>query len=99
MTNEAHGFNRAVGYSNAQALNALGSEDAISITSDGGRLIWRVTEGEGWKPGSTITFWWQSTLPPVGPADAYEIEVDGTLASGNGPYPGKSYSAAQGCEG
>ena len=94
MTNEAHGFNRAVGYSNAQALNALGSEDAISITSDGGRLIWRVTEGEGWKPGSTITFWWQSTLPPAGPSDAYLLEIDGNQAAAKGPFPAEEKPAA-----
>ena len=95
MTNEAHGFNRAVGYSNAQALNALGSEDAISITSDGGRLIWRVTEGEGWKPGSTITFWWQSTLPPAGPSDAYLLEIDGNQAAAKGPFPAEEKPAAE----
>ena len=86
-TNKAHGFNRAVGYSNAQALDALGSEDAISITSDDGHLIWRVVEGDGWKPGSTLTFWWQSTLPPAGPADAYLLEVDGNQAMAAGPFP------------
>ncbi|MAW89627.1 MAG: hypothetical protein CL575_08835 [Altererythrobacter sp.] len=95
MTNEAHGFNRAVGYSNAQALNALGSEDAISITSDGGRLIWRVTEGEGWKPGSTITFWWQSTLPPAGPSDAYLLEIDGNQAAAKGPFPTEEKPASE----
>ena len=95
MTNEAHGFNRAVGYSNAQAMNALGSEDAISITSDGGRLIWRVTEGEGWKPGSTITFWWQSTLPPAGPSDAYLLEIDGNQAAAKGPFPAEEKPAAE----
>ncbi|GAB5350852.1 hypothetical protein [Qipengyuania sp. 483] len=95
MTNEAHGFNRAVGYSNAQALNALGSEDAISITSDGGRLIWRVTQGEGWKPGSTITFWWQSTLPPAGPSDAYLLEIDGNQAAAKGPFPTEEKPAAE----
>ena len=94
MTQEAHGFNRAVGYSNAQALEALGNEDAISITSDGGRLIWRVTQGEGWKPGSTITFWWQSTLPPAGPADAYLLEIDGNQAKAKGPFPAEEKPAA-----
>lgn len=95
MTQEAHGFNRAVGYSNAQALEALGNEDAISITSDGGRLIWRVTQGEGWKPGSTITFWWQSTLPPAGPADAYLLEIDGNQAAAKGPFPAEEKPAAE----
>lgn len=90
---QAHGFNRAVGYSNAQALEALGNEDAISITSDDGRIIWRVTEGQGWKPGTTLTFWWQSTLPPDGPADAYLLEVDGNQAVAKGPFPAEEKPA------
>ena len=93
MTQKAHGFNRAVGYSNAQALDALGSEDAISITSDDGRLIWRVVQGDGWKPGSTLTFWWQSTLPPAGPADTYLLEVDGNQAVAKGPFPAEEKPA------
>lgn len=93
MTQKAHGFNRAVGYSNSQAVDALGNEDAISITSDDGRLIWRVVEGDGWKPGSTLTFWWQSTLPPAGPADAYLLEVDGNQAVAKGPFPAEEKPA------
>ncbi|MBX7540785.1 hypothetical protein K3178_07175 [Qipengyuania sp. GH29] len=98
MTQKAHGFNAAVGYSVAQALEALGGEDAISITSDDGRLIWRVVEGDGWKPGTTLTFWWQSTLPPAGPADAYLLEVDGNQALAKGPFPAEEdgRNAAQG---
>ena len=96
MTQKAHGFNRAVGYSNAQALEALGGEDAISITSDDGRLIWRVVQGDGWKPGSTLTFWWQSTLPPAGPADAYLLEVDGNQAVAKGPFPAEEKPAEDG---
>ena len=93
-TEKAHGFNAAVGYSSAQALDALGSEDAIAITSDDGRLIWRVVEGGGWQPGSTITFWWQSTLPPAGPADAYLLEVEGSQSIARGPYPAEEKSPA-----
>ena len=94
-TEKAHGFNRAVGYSVAQALEALGGEDAIAITVDDGRLIWRVVEGGGWKPGTTLTFWWQSTLPPAGPAEAYLIEVDGNQASALGPFPAKEKPAGE----
>lgn len=94
MTENAHGFTRAVGYSTAQALAALGSEDAISITSDDGRIIWRVVEGDGWKPGTTISFWWQSTLPPAGPADAYLLEIDGNQAIAKGPFPAEEKPVA-----
>lgn len=95
MTENAHGFTRAVGYSTAQALAALGSEDAISITSDDGRIIWRVVEGDGWKPGTTISFWWQSTLPPAGPADAYLLEIDGNQAIAKGPFPAEEKPVAE----
>lgn len=86
-TERVHGFNGAVGYSNAQAMEALGSEDAIAITIDDGHLIWRVVEGQGWAPGTTLTFWWQSTLPPDGPSDAYLLEVEGNQAIARGPFP------------
>ena len=92
-TQKAHGFNRAVGYSTAQALEALGDEDAIGITSDDGRIIWRVTRGDGWQPGTTLTFWWQSTLPPAGPADAYLLEVDGNQTAATGPFPAEEEPA------
>lgn len=91
-TERAHGFNRAVGYSNAEAMAALGSEDAISIISDDGRIIWRVTQGS-WEPGSSLTFWWQSTQPPAGPADAYLLEVDGNQAVAKGPFPAEEKPA------
>ena len=95
MTQQAHGFTRAVGYSTKQAVEALGGEDAISITSDDGRIIWRVVEGDGWKPGTTISFWWQSTLPPAGPADAYLLEIDGNQAIASGPFPAEENPVAE----
>jgi hypothetical protein len=65
----------------------LGASDAIQVSSDSGQIIWRVTEGSGWKPGMPVTFWWQSTTPPDGPADAYSLEVNGMTASAKGPFP------------
>ena len=82
----ADGFNAAVGYSSTEAQAALGNADAISITSENGQLVWRATEGK-WKPGSTITFWWQSTLPPAPPTDSYLLEIDGNQAIARGPFP------------
>lgn len=81
------GFNQSVGYSTAEAEATLGDPDAISITNDSGSLIWRVSRGSGWKPGGTMTFWWQSTAPPQGPAEAYLLEVDGNQAIATGPFP------------
>ena len=86
-TRAAAGFNRAVGYSREQAEAALGAADAITVTADGGQLIWRVTKSEGWKPGAPITFWWQSTLPPAGPDEAYLVEIDGNQTTASGPFP------------
>lgn len=86
-TRAASGFNAAVGYSSADALKVLGSADAISITSESGQLVWRLTEGK-WRPGGTLTFWWQSTKAPTGPADAYLLEIEGNQAVARGPFPG-----------
>ena len=86
-TRAAAGFNGALGYSQAEALAALGSEDAIKVSNDGGRLIWQVAPDARWKPGSTITFWWQSTEPPAGPQDAYLVEVEGNQTAASGPFP------------
>ena len=87
MTQAAQGFNRSVGYSRAQAEAALGAGDAIQVSSDSVQIIWRVTAGSGWKPGMPVTFWWQSTTPPEGPAGAYSLEVNGMTASAKGPFP------------
>ena len=87
MTQAAQGFNRSVGYSRGQAETALGASDAIQVSSDSGQIIWRVTAGSGWKPGMPVTFWWQSTTPPEGPAEAYSLEVNGMTARAKGPFP------------
>jgi hypothetical protein len=49
--------------------------------------VWRVVGGDGWKAGETITFYWQSTLAPEGPREAYQFEAEGTSAQGSGPFP------------
>ena len=83
----ATGFNQAVGYSTAEAEAALGDPDAISITNDNGSLIWRVVRGSGWKPGGTVTLWWQSTTAPQGPAEAHLFKLDGQQVATTGAYP------------
>jgi len=84
---KAAGFNQSVGFSTAEAEATLGDPDAISISNDNGSLIWRVARGPGWKPGGTMTFWWQSTLPPQGPAEAYLLELAGNQVIATGPFP------------
>jgi hypothetical protein len=85
----APGFANGVGYDNAQAAAALGSSGEIDVSADNGALVWRVIGGDGWKAGEPITFYWQSTLPPVGTDDAYLVESDGSVAIGSGPFPPK----------
>lgn len=102
MIRPARGFTGAVGYSKGEAEAAIGEKADIVVTCDEGALAWTVSAGDGgdqWQAREPITFWWQSTVPPAGPADAYELQVDGTLASGNGPYPGQAEGAATGCKG
>lgn len=96
MTRPATGFNRSVGYSRAQAEAALGQADAITVTVDAEEIIWRVTDGSGWTPGRSLTVWWQSTVPPEGPADAYSLEVQGMTASATGPFPPAENSVERG---
>jgi hypothetical protein len=91
----AAGFANAVGYDEAQAAAALGPDGQIDVAADNGALVWRVIGGDGWKAGEPITFYWQSTLPPTGAADAYLIETDGSVAIGSGPFPAKEKPVAQ----
>ena len=80
-------FNGAVGFARAGALAALGVDDALTVTLDQGQMIWRVTGGNGWKPGLPITLWWQSTRAPAKPSPAYRIEYGGKRADVTAPFP------------
>ena len=90
----AGGFANALGYDNAQAAAALGSNGEIDVAADNGALVWRVIGGDGWKAGEPITFYWQSTLPPAGRAEAYMVETDGSVAIGSGPFPEENAAEA-----
>jgi hypothetical protein len=48
-----------------------------------------VIGGDRWKAGEPITFYWQSTEPPAGKAQAYLVETDGSVAIGSGPFPAR----------
>ncbi len=100
MTRAAHGFTGKVGYSKAEAASAVGDKVDVVITCVDGGLAWTVSAGDGgnqWEQAEPITFFWQSTLPPAGPADAYAIEANTVLASGPGPYPAASETATNAC--
>jgi len=86
----APGFANAIGYSREQAAEALGEDGDIKVQSEAGRLIWRVTAGDGWMPGETLTFFWQSTLPPAGPQVAYRLEGEGLGGEATGPFPAEA---------
>lgn len=86
-TAPAAGFEGAVGYSLEQAADALGSEDAIAVTLEDGRITWRVAGGQRWLPGKPITVWWQSTRPPAGIAPAYDLAIGTDTARVSVPTP------------
>lgn len=87
MIRPAAGFNGAVGFDRAEAAAALGAEEALTVTLDQNRIIWRVTGGSGWKGGKPITLWWQSTSPPQKPAPAYRLEYGGRQADIPAAFP------------
>ena len=100
MTRPATGFTGTAGYSKAEAMAAVGAKADVVITCDEGALVWTVNGGDGgdqWEQGEPLTFWWQSTVPPAGPANAYSVEANYTQASGDGPYPGNANGAANFC--
>lgn len=87
---KATGFTGSIGYDYAQAEKALGEDGEIRVEDDNGTLVWRVVGGDGWQTGEPITFFWQSTLPPEGPAEAYSFRADEKIAMASGPFPPKA---------
>ena len=83
----APGFTFGIGYDEEQALESLGEDYEIRTEIEEGALIWRVAAGDGWMPGETLTFYWRSTEPPAGPAQAYRLEADGLDGIATGPFP------------
>ena len=86
---QASGFTGAIGYDFEQAAEALGPDGIIRVQDDNGTLVWRVLGGDGWHTGEPITFFWQSTLPPDGAAEAYSLRADEKIAMASGPFPPK----------
>lgn len=83
----ATGFANTIGFSREQAEAALGEGYRIGVSTDNGQLLWRIETGDGWVAGEEITFFWQSELPPEGPAEAYEVETAEGRARATGPWP------------
>lgn len=86
----AEGFNAAgsvAGFSFSEAASALGTPGAISIEHlNDGSLAWTISTDD-WDTGEPITFFWQTTQPPIGPGGIYSISNGITSGSGNGPLP------------
>ena len=100
MTMPSHGFTGRAGYSFAEAGGALGPVGAVVISCHEQGIAWTVEEGDGgdqWGQAEPITFFWQSTLPPAGPSEAYEVFANYTAATGPGPYPAASETATNAC--
>lgn len=100
MTMPSHGFTGVAGYSMAEAAGALGDIGEIYITCHEQGISWTVEEGDGgdqWAQAEPITFFWQSTLPPAGPANAYEVFANYAAASGSGPYPSADETVTNAC--
>ena len=92
---------RGAGYSKAEALAAVGAKVDVVVTCHEDGLAWTVSAGDGgnqWEQAEPLTFYWQSTLPPAGPEEAYAIFANYTAAQGPGPYPAADTGAANACE-
>lgn len=97
----AHGFTGKAGYSKSEAVAAMGESVDVVITCDAGKIIWTLNNGDGgdqWQAMEPITFYWQSTEPPAGPAKAFEIRADYTAAQGKAPYPAMDDKATNACD-
>ena len=97
----AHGFTGDAGYSKAEALAAVGAKVDVVVTCHEDGLAWTVSAGDGgnqWEQAEPLTFYWQSTLPPAGPEEAYAIFANYTAAQGPGPYPAADTGAVNACE-
>ncbi|MGB3712007.1 MAG: hypothetical protein WA985_09985 [Erythrobacter sp.] len=101
MGSPAHGFMGHAGFSKDEAVSAAGEELQVAITCDEqGALAWTVNAGDGgdqWEDAEPLTFFWQSTLPPEGPAGVYRIRANDVVASGDGPYPAADPEAINVC--
>lgn len=105
LTAPAHGFTGAAGYSKLEAQAAAGLSVDVVITCDmvdgGGALVWTVNAGDGgdqWAQAEPLTFYWQTTLPPAGPATNYAIRANAAVATGPGPYPAAKEGVRNACD-
>tara|TARA_R110002110_G_scaffold236683_1_gene452611 strand:+ start:111 stop:752 length:642 start_codon:yes stop_codon:yes gene_type:complete len=85
---KSEGFTGVAGYSFSEAKAATGTEQPFTISADAdGRLVWRASDAHPWKTGQTVTFFWQTTQPPVGPRDGFTLSNGQMSGTGIGPAP------------
>lgn len=87
MVLPAVGYTGESGYSQKQAVEALGDDGAFLATCSANGLSFELVSGTEWSTGEPITFFWRSTVPPKGPMDAFILEADGKTGVGAGPSP------------
>ncbi len=83
----AEGFTGTAGFSFSQATSALGNENIVIEQLNDRSLVWSLPESSGWNTGETITFFWQTTQPPVGPSGVYSIANVDQTGTAAGPLP------------
>ncbi len=96
MVLPALGFTGEAGYSKEQTAEALGTDGAFEIRCTADGITYEIASGTEWSTGETITFFWKSTKPPMGPMDAFILEADGKTAIGAGPSPTTRNDNAEG---
>ena len=94
-----YGFNGTAGFDKLQAGATLGGDVLVEMRCDKGALVWSVSGGAGWQ--EPVRFFWQSTLPPAGPAPKGYVMVaeTGGRALGPGPAPAAPETDADADEG
>ena len=83
----AVGFNGVAGYSFSEAKQATEAKTLIIESNLDGSLVWRLPAEADWKARETISFFWQTTEPPIGPNGSYGLAGDGRLSGAVGPLP------------
>ncbi|MDT0575104.1 hypothetical protein RM533_02760 [Croceicoccus sp. F390] len=94
-TMPVYGYAGVAGFDQAQAASAIGGDSQMELRCVEGGLFYSVLGGEGWAAGSPITFFWQGTLPPAGPQQAYQLIAGGDMGTAAGPAPARM--AGGGC--
>lgn len=90
----ATGFNGIAGYnfSESNSAGGNGEETDFEIVSNDNTdetITWNIPDGTEsfFDAGETITFFWQSTLRPVGPFGTYSLDSGSSLGNAIGPTP------------